>query len=160
MNQNIKKFPTSEEFYKRIINDRNIASTNVAIIYYDSILDKHLEKNINMWSTTSNGGDIPWHRVYAFKYKDEIIWDRLNKKYSIEGIIECQKKIKSNFKIVSYNILNNETLIDRAADIINYLHSTDADIICLQEVPIVDNPTETISNQNLTGGHRSTAMIN
>ena len=129
-----KQFPTSDEFYKRILTDRNISSCHVSVVYLDSMLNKYMEKRISAWKEISKGGDIPWHRVYFFKYKDQIIWDREKRLCTIDEMISCRNNIMDSFKIVSYNILNDKSLETRTTDIINYLISTDADIICLQEV--------------------------
>ena len=129
-----KQFPTSDEFYKRILTDRNISSCHVVIVYLDSMLNKYMEKRISAWREISKGGDIPWHRVYFFKYKDKIIWDREKRLCTIDEMISCRNNIMDSFKIISYNILNDKSLNTRIGDIVSYLLSTDADIICLQEV--------------------------
>lgn len=143
-----KAFPTSEEFYKRVLTDRGISSCHVTIVYLDSVLGKHMEKRISAWREISKGGDIPWHRVYAFKYKDKIIWDREKKECLIDEMISSRKNLSDKFKIVSYNILNDKTLDDRKANIINYLVEANPDICCLQEVTD-DFVTEIKKNQHL-----------
>src|SRR5277367_6209362 len=120
-NNGSKYFPTSEDFYKRILSDRNISSSHVSIVYFDNVVVKYLEKRVSAWKEVSKGGDVPWHRVYFFKYKDKIIWDRDTKTCNIDELISERRPLKENFKIITYNILNDKTLHERAINIINFI---------------------------------------
>lgn len=93
-----------------------------------------MERQISAWREISKGGDIPWHRVYGFKYKDKLIWDREKKECLIDELLIQHNKLQSKFKIVSYNILDDKSFNDRKAHILKYLSTTDSDVICLQEV--------------------------
>ena len=126
-------FPTSENLFKRIKTDRSISSSHVTIGYYDSVLDKYLEKRFSAWKEIKNGGDIPWHRVYYFKYMDQVVWDRNTKTYAPDKLISIQKNLPEEFKIISYNVLS-EKLSERKDKIMDYLITSNPSIVCLQEV--------------------------
>ena len=129
-----KSFPTSVEVFKKIKGNKQISSSHIVIGYLDRILNKNLEKRFSSWKDINNGGDIPWHRVYYFKYKDKIIWDRNTRYYGLNDIISPDIKLEEKISILSYNILDNDSLEKRKEFIVKYLSESNADIICLQEV--------------------------
>jgi endonuclease/exonuclease/phosphatase family metal-dependent hydrolase len=128
-------FPTSVNLYKRVLTDRNIQSCHVSIVYFDSVLNKMREKPISAWKEVTKGGDIPWHRVHYFKYKDEIVWDREKRVFTVEKMItNIDRNVGERFKIMTYNILNDKTLSDRTESILRFIEFEDPDVLCLQEM--------------------------
>ncbi|AYV84279.1 MAG: endonuclease/exonuclease/phosphatase family [Hyperionvirus sp.] len=134
------KFPTSEALFSRIKTDTNLVGSHVSIVYLDSMKEKYLEKNISTWKNIADGGDIPWHRVHYFKYKDKVIWDRALKKCDLTPIMKASSLIANSFKVVTYNVLSDFYLKEitdfskRKDVIVKYLMEAGADVICLQEV--------------------------
>jgi poly(A) polymerase len=136
----MNKFPTSDEVYDRIKTDPLIQQHYAIVTYYDALRDKHLDVPISSWKPIKAGGDIPWHRVWYFKYKGNIIWDRVAKLYTLNDVREEPDYLPTAFKVISYNILSDEFLkkindvMKRKDKILEYIISTNADVICLQEV--------------------------
>lgn len=143
----MSKFPTSTEFYYRIKHDPNINPTGIKITYLDSLKKKYVDMDFSKWVFVEDGGDIPIHRIYYFKYKDEIIWDREKKILNLEPISNgIELKLPDCFTIITWNILNPKNSSKKMPDIkkeeerqdkiiqeiTKLLESTD--ILCLQEV--------------------------
>jgi uncharacterized protein (UPF0248 family) len=129
-----RAFPTFDDIFKRIKSDKRISTAHIYIVYFDSALNKFMDKRFAAWKDIQRGGDIPVHRVYFIKYKDIVIWDRKSKECTIDSIISERNNLPQRFRILSYNILNNETLCDRIGGIVDYIINTNADVVCLQEV--------------------------
>lgn len=145
----MSKFPTSTDFYYRIKHDPNINPTGIKITYLDSLKKKYVDMDFSKWVFVEDGGDIPVHRVYFFKYKDEIIWDRENKILNLEPVYkDIKSKLPDSFTLLTWNILNPKHsskkigLAEQKKDqerqdkiieqISTFLESVD--IVCLQEV--------------------------
>jgi endonuclease/exonuclease/phosphatase family metal-dependent hydrolase len=147
----MSKFTTSLDFYYRIKHDSNINPTGIKITYLDSLKKKYVDMDFSKWVFVEDGGDIPVHRVYFFKYKDEIIWDRENKILNLEPVYkDIKSKLPDSFTLLTWNILNPKYsskklgLIELKKDqsrqdkiieqISTFLELESIDIICLQEV--------------------------
>ena len=150
-NMNIEtKFPTSVDFYYRLKHDPNIKTNGIKITYLDSMKKKYIDMDFSKWVFVENGGDIPMHRVYFFKFQDVVIWDREQKTINLEPVLSLSKPhLPDNFTILSWNILNpknnsknnkNTRLIAKEIDRMNKVceciieYAETIDIICLQEV--------------------------
>ncbi|VBB17634.1 hypothetical protein YASMINEVIRUS_97 [Yasminevirus sp. GU-2018] len=128
-------FPTSEEFYKRVLSDPKIQACHVSIVYFDSVLQKMIPKMATAWKEISKGGDIPWHRVHYFKYKDTVVWNRAEKTCTINELLESSTRsnLNESFSLMTYNILSDD-LEDRIDSVLTYIGDSGTDIVCLQEV--------------------------
>lgn len=171
----VTKFPTSTDFYYRIKHDPNINPSGIKITYLDSLKKKYIDIDFSKWVFVEDGGDIPIHRVYFFKYKNEIIWDRENKILNLEPIFNgLELKLPESFNLLSWNILNPKYTSKKKSgldlkknqerqnkiieQISNFLQSMD--VICLQEVDkiMLDNlkknidPKYNIISTDLTSG--------
>lgn len=132
---------TSEEIYNRIMTDSQLNKNLFNLVYKDVIKKKYIDISVIKWIPVSKGGDIPWHRVDFIKFKDKIIWDRINKTCTIDECIveETNDFFPLNFKITSFNVLSDEyekqitNISKRMENILNYAFD-DNDIMCLQEV--------------------------
>lgn len=69
-------FITSLEVYNRIKSDSSILSYNVDVTYMDFMKRKFIDISFINFRPIDKGGDIPFHRIYYFKYKGKIFWDR------------------------------------------------------------------------------------
>ncbi len=148
------KFPTSVDFYYRLKHDPNIKTNGIKITYLDSMKKKYIDMDFSKWVFVENGGDIPMHRVYFFKFQDIIIWDREQKIINLEPVLSSSKlHLPDNFTILSWNILNPKdnskkrskknnfaNLTTKEIDRMNKVceciikYAETIDIICLQEV--------------------------
>lgn len=142
-------FPTSIDLYNRIKYDPMVNSHNVTITYHDAKFDKYIDIDFHKWLPINLGGDIPYHRIYYFKYKNTIIWDRNAKVYDLEPIMKTNRKLLPDvFTVMTFNVLNDVHMEKawvtrhgkRQNDLIEFLkmyitsENTIVDIICLQEV--------------------------
>lgn len=155
-------FPTSDSVLNRIRWDDSIDIRRAIIGHIDRVKNIMIETPAEDWKTLTEGGDIPMHRIYYFKYNNEMLWDRENKIYNEHLLtqnmyphhtIDCiryenKKWIKADFldtdigsfKICSFNILfdkfnfNVNSFAKRIDIVVKRLEEIDADIICLQEI--------------------------
>jgi endonuclease/exonuclease/phosphatase family metal-dependent hydrolase len=131
---------TSENVYYRILSDKQLNPCNFKITYYDSIKDKYIDVAVLQWKPIKNGGDIPWTRVYFIKFKNEIIWDRNNRVYDIDGCVEKDDYMPFDFKIMSFNVLSDiydkkiTDMTKRKDKLIEFIDETNCDVVCLQEI--------------------------
>src|ERR1700744_646729 len=148
-------FPTTVDLYNRIKHDPTLNSHNVIITYHDTKRNKYIDVDFNKWIPIGVGGDIPFHRVYYFKYKDIIIWNRNDRYCDLTPITKQGKSLPIDFSILTYNVLNDIHLDTkhktRNTEIIEYLKSVDANIFCLQEVShtFLDMLRESFENYNI-----------
>jgi poly(A) polymerase len=154
-----KRFPTSEEIYARIKSDCIFNQAQVQITYYDGIKDALIDLPFCQWNPIKAGGDIPWHRVYFFKYGYKSIWDREKKVCSMDGLYTILKSMEAlhtitipeNFRIMTWNILSDHydkqitNLKLRQDSILNYIRNADLHMVCLQEV--TNDFYQVLSNQ-------------
>ncbi len=163
------KFPTSTDFYYRIKHDPTINPSGIKITYLDSLKKKFVDIDFSKWIFIEDGGDIPIHRIYYFKYNDEIIWNRENKILNLDPIHNNEKlTLPDSFKILSWNVLNQKKTIaskkdqerqDKIVEQISVFLNT-IEIICLQEVneKMLDKLKKNLDNKynfvstNLTSG--------
>jgi poly(A) polymerase len=136
-------FPTSECIYNRLKTDSTFLESKGVVVYHDTRSGKYIDVPIAKWVPVKKGGDVPWHRVYYFKYDDVVIWDRQQKICTIDEISKDEIiKMDDQFKICTFNIMNDSfdkkitDMSKRKNDIIKYISKLDADIVCLQEVDV------------------------
>jgi endonuclease/exonuclease/phosphatase family metal-dependent hydrolase/2'-5' RNA ligase len=138
-------FPTSEDLYYRLKTDPTFLESKAIVVYFDIVKNKYFDVPLIKWTPISKGGDIPFHKVYYFKYNNVIIWDRTNKICKIDELIDqlnnrVEILLNFPFKILTLNVMSDIyqkqiTNMDKRADAIcSYLLNSDADIICLQEI--------------------------
>eukprot|EP00698_Gefionella_okellyi_P008328 TRINITY_DN2061_c0_g1_i1.p1 TRINITY_DN2061_c0_g1~~TRINITY_DN2061_c0_g1_i1.p1 ORF type:complete len:324 (+),score=77.35 TRINITY_DN2061_c0_g1_i1:40-1011(+) len=81
-----KKFPTSDRVYYQIMTDSRYDKSDFTLLYWDGLKNDYASIPITDW--VLKGGDIPWHRVYFFKYRDVVVWDRESKQYTLKDIVK------------------------------------------------------------------------
>lgn len=92
------------------------------------------------WKPTKLGEDIPWTHVYYIKYKDKIVWDRIELKYDIEDCGDVINFLPSIIKVMSFNVLSDiydnkiTSMNKRKNEKLDFISNADCDIICLQEI--------------------------
>jgi endonuclease/exonuclease/phosphatase family metal-dependent hydrolase len=139
----MNNFPTSIDFYHRIKHDLTINSSKIKITYLDSMKKKYIDTEFSKWTFIEDGGDIPMHRIYYYKYKDIIIWDREKKILNLNPIYEdVMIKLPNTFTILTWNVLNQKTVLNKKHEqkrvelLIEQLKIFILmfDVLCLQEV--------------------------
>jgi poly(A) polymerase len=159
----MSSFPTSEVVYKRLKSDPHFLPHLAIISYEDSIKKKMIDMQLTKFTPVDKGGDVPYHRIYYFKYNGQIIWDRKEKICRLDQLASEQQEsvlIGDQFQILTYNVLNdkyfkgktlpgansssagksisnqNRDLYQgtRYEQIGQYLVDSGSDIVCLQEV--------------------------
>jgi hypothetical protein len=161
-----KKLETSIDIYNRIKTDNSFQEHKAIICHFDAIKKKYIDTPLSKWIPIDKGGDIPWTRVYYFKYDGKIIWDREKRLCLIDEIkssLQSVKKIGEKISVLSLNTLSdkyekNITKLDiRKNIIIQFLDEKlkMTDIICLQEVNPELGNLITEKFKNLYNIHRS-----
>lgn len=138
-------FLTSESIYNRLKTDSSFISSKAIITYFDSTKNEYIDIPLIQWIPIKKGGEIPWHRVYYFKYDGKIIWDRKNKICSISKMHDSNpqlsiRNLSSTFKVITFNVMSDiyekkiTDMSKRKKDLIHYIEKSNANIICLQEI--------------------------
>lgn len=97
------KLETSESIYNRIKWQSDINSRDCCLAYIDRHRDELVKIPFHEWIPLSQGGDIPWHRVQQIIYRDQILWDRVNRIYR-EELLVTETNLSSNTKLIEYDV--------------------------------------------------------
>eukprot|EP00698_Gefionella_okellyi_P017882 TRINITY_DN5301_c0_g1_i1.p1 TRINITY_DN5301_c0_g1~~TRINITY_DN5301_c0_g1_i1.p1 ORF type:complete len:898 (-),score=201.09 TRINITY_DN5301_c0_g1_i1:68-2761(-) len=135
----VKEFPTSDRLYHRLMTDPKYNKNDFFIVYWDGLRNKYIDMPIVKW--VAKDGDIPWHRVYYFKYHEQVIWDREAKTFILHSV----PVMENTGLATEFTLFNLNTLCElyqpaitkislRYAAMSKQILDTDADIVCLQEV--------------------------
>ena len=125
--------------------------------------NKYVNVPFNEWLPIDKGGEIPWHKVYYFKYTDKIVWDRSERQYNPEifelnnnysniniispvNIVEENTRLPEVFSVLTWNIMfdNWKKLKElkkeqvkfepRLDNLVSHIKNCNPDIICFQEI--------------------------
>jgi len=152
---------TSEKVYYRIKWQNSLDTSQCQIVYHDRVKDKQMHVPFHEWIPMEKGGDIPWHRVYTILYQGQVLWDRHNRIFNQELILDNQELISNtklyfshgtdpedlldnlpeDFTIVTYNCLFDlytlpglSPVEKRLDGLSSLLAPMTADILCFQEI--------------------------
>jgi uncharacterized protein (UPF0248 family) len=91
------KLPTSEEICNRLIWDEQYREHEYSVVYEDRFVGMQ-EESVSTFragkSDVQNDAFVPWHRVWEFKHKGVLVWDRKQRLTTIFGIDSPLQKKK------------------------------------------------------------------
>jgi uncharacterized protein (UPF0248 family) len=83
------KLPTSELICNRLMWDEQYREHEYSVVYEDRFAGMQ-EQSVTTFragkSDVQNDAFVPWHRVWEFKHKGVLVWDRKNRLSTIFGI--------------------------------------------------------------------------
>jgi len=89
------KFPTSTEVYHRLRTDSAHFHPHLCTLGYLDTAKGVVETPLSKFTPIAEGGDVPWHRVTRFKYRQQLIWERSTRTCAIDEAAQREVQLRA-----------------------------------------------------------------